>query len=161
MAGWGWMKDKMRMFIKSIRDLGKNVIIIAHVEEKDDEGRMIKRPRVMTKLSEELIALVDIVGYMEVVKVNEEEKRFIRVAPSEKYEGKDRTGQLGGIIPPDFSAIIEAVHGTKKFKWSSDKSVSTNAIEKTEKVLDEMVDEVVSNTKKETVGDKLKRAKTK
>lgn len=127
-AGWGEMKDRMRQFVKAIRDLNKHMILVAHVEEKDDDGRIVKRPKIMTKLSEEMIALVDVVGFMEVVKsVNPqtgepEDKRIIRVQPSEKYESKDRTGQLGAIIEPDFTKIINACQGNEVYAWSSPKA---------------------------------------
>ncbi len=132
MAGWGEMKEKMRSFIKAIKDLGKHVILVAHVEEKEDEGRLVKKPKIMTKMSEELIALVDIVGMMEVIKAPNqatgelEEKRIIRVQPTEKYEGKDRTGQLGAVIEPDFGKIIDACQGNQVFKWSSPKAIAAN-----------------------------------
>ncbi len=134
MAGWGEMKDRMRNFVKSIKNLGKHMILVAHVEEKDDEGKMIKRPKIMTKISEEMIALVDIVGLMETVRQPNEngeiiDKRIIRVQPTEKYEGKDRTGQLGAIIEPDFSKIVNACQGTEVYAWSSAKAKGT---EKTE-----------------------------
>lgn len=127
MAGWGEMKDRMRNFIKGIKDLGRHMILVAHVEEKDDEGRLIKRPKIMTKISEEMIALVDIVGMMETVRQPNEsgeivDKRIIRVQPTEKYEGKDRTGQLGAIVEPDFQKIVRACQGTEVYKWSSDKA---------------------------------------
>lgn len=130
MNGWGEMKDRMRQFIKSARDLNKHLIIVAHVEEKDDEGKLIKRPKIMTKMSEELVAMVDVVGFMEVVKTVDAngdavEKRIIRVQPSDKYESKDRTGQLGGIIEPDFTKIINACQGTETYHWSSAKAKST------------------------------------
>lgn len=122
MAGWGFMKDKMRSFIKAIRDLGKHVVIIAHVTEKDDDGRMVKRPLIMTKISEELINIVDVVGWMTVVSNEEEEKRVIYIQPSDRYEAKDRTGQLGGVIEPNFSKIVDACQGNKTFAWSSEKA---------------------------------------
>lgn len=120
MAGWGWLKDTMRSTIKILRDSGVNLILVAHVTEQEDEQRIVKRPMLMTKLSEELINMVDIVGYMTVVNDEGTEKRIIMVDPSsDKYEAKDRTGQLGKVIPPDFSKIIKAVHGTEKFAWAS------------------------------------------
>lgn len=132
MAGWGEMKDRMRRMLKAFRDLNKHVIIVAHVSEKDDEGKIIKRPKVETKLSEELIALVDVAGFMEVVKTANEngdftEKRVIRVAPNDKYESKDRTGQLGGIIEPDFTKIINACQGNETYAWSSATAKATEA----------------------------------
>ena len=120
MAGWGWLKDTMRSTIKILRDSGVNLILVAHVSEEKDEERIVRRPMLMTKLSEELINMVDIVGYMTVVNDEGTEKRIIMVDPSsDKYEAKDRTGQLGKVIPPDFTQIIKAVHGTEKFAWSA------------------------------------------
>lgn len=127
MAGWGEMKDRMRRVIKTIRDLNKHLIIVAHLAEKDDEGRIVKRPKVETKLSEELVAMVDVAGFMEIIKTQNEsgeysDKRVIRVSPSDKYESKDRTGQLGSVIEPDFQKIIDACQGNAVFAWSSAKA---------------------------------------
>lgn len=161
MNGWGEMKDRMRQFIKSVRDLNKHLIIVAHVEEKDDEGKLIKRPKIMTKMSEELIAMVDVVGFMEVVKTVDAngdavEKRIIRVQPSDKYESKDRTGQLGGIIEPDFTKIINACQGTETYHWSSQK-----AKDQAKDSLDEApVDHEYSITLKNTMLTKLTSLKT-
>lgn len=121
MAGWGWLKNTMRSTLKVLRDSGANILILAHVEEKADEDRIIKRPMMMTKLSEELVNMVDIVGYMTVVQQEGEDKRIIIVDPtSDKYVAKDRTGQLGKYIPPDFGAIVKACQGTEVFAWSSE-----------------------------------------
>ena len=98
MAGWGWLKSTMRTFLKTMRDSGKHIVIVAHVQEKDDDGRVIKRPMVATRLSEELVNLVDIVGYMTTINDTEtgDTKRLIIVDPaSDKYVAKDRTGRLG------------------------------------------------------------------
>lgn len=130
MAGWGWLKKTLRDYIKAIRDTGKNVLIIAHLEESKDEDRIVKRPRVETKLSDDLVNMVDVVGYMTVVNDGGEEKRIIIVDPSnDKYTAKDRTGQLGKIIEPNFQNILDACNGTKTFKWSKPKPES----KKTEK----------------------------
>jgi phage nucleotide-binding protein len=119
MAGWGWLKKTMREYIKWLRDLNKNVIIVAHLEEKQDEGRLVKRPKVETKLSDELVAMVDIVAYMTTQAVDGEAKRILLVdSESDKYTAKDRTGQLGNVIPPNFAEIITACQGTATYKWS-------------------------------------------
>jgi phage nucleotide-binding protein len=110
MAGWGWLKKTLRDYIKFLRDTGKNIIIIAHLDEQKDEDRIIKRPKIETKLSDELVNMVDIVGYMTVVKHEGEDRRIIIVDPgSDKYTAKDRTGQLGKVIEPDFQKIINTV----------------------------------------------------
>lgn len=120
MAGWGWLKQSMRNFLKVMRDSGKNVIVIAHVQEKEDEGRIIKRPMVATKLSEELVNMVDVVGYMTTVNDTEtgDTKRVIIVDPaSDKYIAKDRTGRLGRYIEPDFTKIVDGVRGDQSYTW--------------------------------------------
>ncbi len=120
MAGWGWLKQVMRRYLKMLRDTGKNVIIIAHIAEDKDEDRLIKRPALMTKLSDELVNMVDIVGYMTVARGDEgEEKRIIMVdAAGDKFVSKDRTGRLGKYIEPDFTKIVDACQGTKEFSWT-------------------------------------------
>ena len=95
--------------------------------------------------------MVDIVGYMETVITDEGEKRIIRVdSASDKYIAKDRTGQLGKIIPPNFSEIIEACQGTKTFKWSNAKAM---------KAEDTPEAPVKPASKKSSVKDKIAGAK--
>jgi phage nucleotide-binding protein len=107
MAGWGWLKKTLRDYIKVLRDTGLHVIIVAHIEEGHDEDRMIKRPKVETKLSDELVNIVDIVGYMTVIEEDEGQRRAIMVDPSsDKYTAKDRTGQLPAVLEPDFQFIL-------------------------------------------------------
>lgn len=155
MAGWGWLKDTMRSTIKILRDSNVNLLIVAHVEEKQDEQTLVKRPMLMTKLSDEIINMVDIVGYMTVVNDPEGgEKRIIIVDPaSDKYIAKDRTGQLGKVIPPNFKDIIDACQGTKTFKWSNGKAKVSN-----EKSVDP--DEEPEDAEDKVAG-KLKKAKAK
>lgn len=118
MAGWGWLKDTMRSTIKILRDSGVNLLLVAHVAEDKDGEQVMKRPMIMTKLSEELVNMVDIVGYMTVIQSEGEEKRVIIVDPaSDKYIAKDRTGQLGKFIPPNFQEIMHASQGTKQYAW--------------------------------------------
>lgn len=120
MAGWGWLKSTMRNFLKTMRDSGKHIVIVAHVQEKDDDGRVIKRPMVATRLSEELVNLVDIVGYMTTINDTEtgDTKRLIIVDPaSDKYVAKDRTGRLGRYIEPDFTKIVDGVRGDAEYAW--------------------------------------------
>lgn len=81
---------------------------------------MIKRPMIATRLSEELVNLVDIVGYMTTANDNEtgETKRLIIVDPaSDKYVAKDRTGRLGRYIEPNFTKIVDGVRGDAEYSW--------------------------------------------
>lgn len=144
MAGWGWLKSRLRDYIKVLRDTGKHIIIVAHIEEKDDEGRLVKRPKVETKLSDDLVNMVDIVAYMTVVNDGEESRRVLLVDPSsDKFVAKDRTGQLGKVIPPRFDEIVKACQGTEKYKWSQEKPALTQS----EKEKQEIQKEIASNKK--------------
>jgi len=119
MAGWGWLKQNMRQLLKQFRDLDKHLILITHVAEDKDEESLIKRPAMMTKLSQEVVNMVDIVAYMRVVKAEDgAAKRILMIQPeSDRYVAKDRTGKLGEIIEPNFGNIIEGVRGNKQFAW--------------------------------------------
>ena len=55
LSGWGNMKKYFKDYLKILRDSGKHVILIAHIEEKEDEGRMIKRPKIETKIASEIV----------------------------------------------------------------------------------------------------------
>ena len=119
MAGWGWLKKTLRDYLKVLRDSGKHVIIVAHLDETKDEDRVLKRPKVETKLSDELVSMVDVVGYMTVVQKDGEDKRVIIVDPgNDKYTAKDRTGQLSKFIEPNFTKIINACQGNETYAWS-------------------------------------------
>lgn len=122
-AGWGWMKQQMRSFLRSVRDAGLHALIIAHVDEVNDEGRVLKYPLVETKIKQEMINMFDICGFMVIVGAGEDAKRAIRVDPeSDKFKAKDRTGQLGKVVEPDFSKIVAACQGNGDFEWLSDKA---------------------------------------
>jgi len=134
MAGWGWLKKTMRDFIKVLRDTGKNVILIAHLEENKDEDRIVKRPKIETKISDDIVNMVDVVGYMTVVQEEGETKRIIIVDPgNDKYTAKDRTGQLGRVIEPDFSKIVKACQGTETYAWSKPAKPAVKAPEAAQK----------------------------
>lgn len=149
MAGWGWLKKTMRDYIKVLRDSGKHIILVAHIEEKSDEDRMIKRPKIETKLSDDLVTMVDVVGYMTMIQDDGVPKRVIIVDPSnDKYTAKDRTGQLGKIIEPNFTNIVDACQGTKTFKWSSTQAQMNESIKN---------DKKAEEKKEETPADKAKR----
>lgn len=155
MAGWGWLKQTMRNYLKVLRDSGKHVILVAHLDEKMDEDRMIKRPMIATKLSDEIVNMVDVVSYMTMVTREGETKRVLIVDPeNDKYTAKDRTGQLGKYIEPDFSKIVKACQGTETYSWSTSKKVENKKTdvkiskEKLNTLAETIGGEVVDNTKK-------------
>ena len=111
MSGWGELKKMMITQVQKLTLSGKNIILVTHVEEKDDEGRMVKRPKIQTKLSEDLVDMVDIVGYMHATTDGEGKvNRKISVDPSnDKIVAKDRSGYLPKEIEPDFVLLQNAL----------------------------------------------------
>jgi hypothetical protein len=102
----------MRQFVKALIGTGKNIILVAHViEDKNDEtGQLLKRPLIPTGLKDELVNMVDVVGYFDAIKKvveNEkgektvEVKRFLNMRPGAGHIAKDRTGKLGDFVKPD------------------------------------------------------------
>ena len=164
MAGWGWLKKTLKDYIKVLRDSGKHVLIVAHLQEDKDEERIVKRPKVETKISGDLVAMVDIVGYMTVVQEEGVTKRVIIVDPgNDKYTAKDRTGQLGKVIEPDFSKIVAACQGTEKFAWSAkeEKKLETSINQTSVSPQANKIDVPLANPALEEARIKLRAAKAK
>lgn len=175
MAGWGMMKEKFISLLKWLRDSGKNVIVVAHVEEKEDEGRIVKRPKIQTKVSEDMIGMFDIVGYMQMGRDKEGNKhRIITVDPeSDKFVAKDRTGQL---IPhydsihipePDFDEIVEVCSGgagdwsKEKKEKSKKKKIETKEEKETEEPEEKEEPKELDEDKVKDMKDQLKESFTK
>lgn len=158
MAGWGWLKKNLRDYVKVLRDTGKHVLLVAHLSEEKDMDRIVKRPKIETKLADDLVNMVDVVGYMTVVSDNGEAKRIIIVDPgNDRYTAKDRTGQLGKVIEPDFAKIVDACQGTKTFSWSKKKEAESVK----ESPLESATPSQSKFLNKTSVNDKLKAATAK
>jgi phage nucleotide-binding protein len=151
MAGWGWLKRTMRQSLKTLRDTRKNVVIVAHVDEKEDEDRMIKRPLLQTKLSEELINMVDVVAFMTVIEDKdnpEKSKRVLICDPeSDKYVVKDRTGTLDRYEKPDWDSLLVKINGSDfwseeaKDETPEEESETKPETKPDEESMDDVVDE--------------------
>lgn len=106
---WQEAKDTMKRFLDAVRKTGKNVVIVAHVEEKQDGDLIVKRPKIVTKLSEELFNMVDIVAYM----IKRKGERYLVVDPADdKIPTKDRTGKLeqAKYIKPDYKEVNKIIN---------------------------------------------------
>lgn len=114
MNGWGKVKDEMRTMLKWARDTGKHIVIIAHDDNEPvagSEGMVKKVPLIATKLGAELVNMVDIVGYLDIINLKEgEEKRVLRINSADSgYIAKDRTGTLEKFVKPDFEYIYNQI----------------------------------------------------
>lgn len=129
-AGWGKVKDDFRSMMKWLRDTGKHVVLVAHSEEKADEDALTKRPMIATRIADEIIAMVDIVGYLDIIKGDKEsdDKRVLRVNPADrKFVAKDRTGALDVLVKPEFNYIMGQIKRGQKEKKPTDKKPTAKA----------------------------------
>lgn len=117
MKGWGFVKDKMREMLKTFRDLNKSVIFVAHEKSLENDGEVKKIPRLDANLAGDLMAMMDLIGYMSILTQKGETKRFIAFQPSARFEAGDRTGSLPEYFNPDdgFEKIKEILSGNWKF----------------------------------------------
>ena len=118
MKGWGFVKDKMREMLKTFRDLNKNVIFIAHTKTQEDDGSIKKIPKLDANLSGELMAMMDVIGYMAIINADGEQKRVIAFKPSAKYDAGDRTGILPEYFDPSkgFETLKELVYNNPRWQ---------------------------------------------
>ncbi|MCP4986025.1 MAG: ATP-binding protein [Colwellia sp.] len=95
MAGWGEVKKQMKSFLKYLRDTGKNIIIVSHVNEFQSDDGLNHRIQVATKLSDEIPNMVDVISYMG-VKTEDETVKRILYTPTQggTFDSKDRTGKI-------------------------------------------------------------------
>ena len=108
---WGDAKAKFRKFLWEVKQSGKNVLFIAHDDQKSDDQSVIHAPKVSANLSTELVNMSDIVGFMYV----NNNQRYLRIQPALKIVAKDRFDTGKDVIEnPNVSEIIALVH--KKFE---------------------------------------------
>jgi len=110
MAAFNLNTNMLREIVARLRGLQKHVIITAHAkEELDPLNKASYRPDLTPKLSNSLIGLMDVVGYMQLktVKENNVEKavRELSLVPTSKFVAKSR---LGGtkLINPTFDDLL-------------------------------------------------------
>lgn len=94
-AGWGEVKRRMRNLIKWLRDSGKNVIIVSHVDEVKTDLGLEKRIKVATGLASEIPTMVDVISYLGVQRVDDDLVRVLYTpAQGDLFDSKDRTGRI-------------------------------------------------------------------
>lgn len=95
LPGWGAAKDKFRGMLRAFRDLGVDLVCVAHTTEKTDDDLVITRPKLMARLEEDVCAMMDVVGYMQTLQ--QEDGTIVHrtnFTPTQKFYAKDRSGKL-------------------------------------------------------------------
>jgi hypothetical protein len=118
LQNYGDVNTKIERFVRAIKDLPINVVLIAHEQLDEDDGASIKRPATGgKKLPEKLVAAVDVVGYCAVIpEADDAPRRYVaQLVEANGRRAKDRSGSLGKLRDVDLSewipTAVEAMSG--------------------------------------------------
>lgn len=118
MKAWGAIKVQFSSLIKTIFNMNKSVIFVAHEKEDKDGDVRFVRPDVSGSSGKDVTKELDLMGYVE-MKGN---KRTVSFTPSEKFYAKNSLGLPSVIEIPDTKAgntffqdsIVKAVEEKRK-----------------------------------------------
>lgn len=113
---WGKSGERMRIIVRSFRDLPCHVFMFAHLEEREDKATKLMRiwPSLPGKLRHELSGFFDVVGMLSTYESDNEVFRQIQFAKTRRVAAKDRFSVLPQVmngnptIPQIWSAIANS-----------------------------------------------------
>lgn len=109
LQNYGDANTKIERFVRSLRDLSVNVVLVAHEQVDDMEGALTRRPATGgKKLPEQIMAQMDIVAYTAaLVSEESEERQYVgQLVEANGRRAKDRSGGLGKFRPLDLTDWI-------------------------------------------------------
>lgn len=95
---FGRLREEFALFLNRLKTLNVDILLIAHVKEKDEGDVRIKRPQIAGGTYDRIIQMSDIVGYSSYRNGH----RVLDFSPSEFFISKDSCG-LNELIIPDFT----------------------------------------------------------
>lgn len=116
MQGFGKLGSIFINWLKMIRDMGKDVVLLAHVSEEKDGDNIIKRPEMTGRSKSEAYKVADMMGYLTIENTRDGQARRLNFLPQpDSYLAKD-SGNIGNITiysmdqrPNQLADIIQAV----------------------------------------------------
>ena len=127
LQNYGDVNTKIERFVRAMRDLDVNVVLLAHEQlDGDGDAAMLRPATGGKKLPEKLVAAVDIVGYCGVVPATEDTPtRYVaQLIEHAGRRAKDRSGALGDSRDIDLSEWIETAIGAMSGATSTTKNNS-------------------------------------
>jgi len=112
---WGKNAEMIRLLVRAFRDLEMHTIFttLDTVDKDERDGSVMVGPSLPGKLSREIPAFLDIVGFMHVLKDPADPKllrRVLQVQPQGKYNAKSRYKSLGTAIEhPTMAKIFKTI----------------------------------------------------
>lgn len=130
LAGYGAIKDVFKIFFDQIKSMKVDLVMIAHLTEKQEGDESVLRPKITGGTYDILVAKCDQMGYMYMAN----KKRVIEFRPNDRAVGKD-AGGIGLVeIPHYTSAEYEGFFNREVLQKSKDsiKDRNQKALEYTE-----------------------------
>lgn len=97
MKAWGAIKVQFQTLSKTILNMNKSVIFVAHEKEDKDGDTRFVRPDVSGSSGKDIVKELDLMGYVEM----KGSKRTVSFTPTEKYYAKNSLGLPAVIEIPD------------------------------------------------------------
>lgn len=114
MQGYGKLGLIFADWLKMLRTLGKDIVILAHASEDKDGDDVIKRPDMVGGSKKESYKVADMMGYMTTQHGQNGAVRMLNFVPHPAYLAKD-SGNIGNIViqplkqsPNQLADIIQA-----------------------------------------------------
>ena len=117
LQNYGDVNTKLERFIRALRDVDVNLVLLAHEEIADIDGMPTRRPVTGgKKLPEQVMAQVDIVAYTGVVPATDDTSaRYVaQLVESHGRRAKDRSGALGAARDVNLTEWIDIATATEK-----------------------------------------------
>lgn len=99
MQGWGQLGVRFSAFLRLLRGFGKDVILIAHMDEKDDGGQIKERLKVPGQTKDLVHTDSDVIARISIIN----KARHLIFSPTEASFGKDPAA-IGEMPIPDRDA---------------------------------------------------------
>lgn len=115
MREWGKNIEQIRRLVRAFRDLPMHTIFTALAKsDKDNKSGAVKtKPSLSGKLADEVAGFVDIVGYQYTKVMEDQLRRFLLTAATDRYVAKDRSDNLPPTIEdPTMTKIFDLVRNT-------------------------------------------------
>lgn len=114
MQGYSKLGGLFTDWLKMLRGMGKDIVLLAHASEDKDGDNVIKRPDMVGGSKKEAYKVADMMGYMTMQQGQNGAVRTLNFIPHPAYLAKD-SGQIGNIViqpmsdkPNQLADIIQA-----------------------------------------------------
>ena len=114
MQGYGKLGGISTDWLKMLRGMGKDIVLLAHASEDKDGDNVIKRPDMVGGSKKEAYKIADMMAYMTTQQSQNGDIKVLNFMPSSTYLAKD-SGQIGNVqivpmkdSPNQLANIIQA-----------------------------------------------------